>query len=95
MTATNKIASNEIFAIAQQYGLVDVYADAPGSRIGEYVGTVDGRAVSCVVYDRDPAADLRALRLAVGLPEAHPIPRQQDLFENVQAISVMEHFDAA
>lgn len=61
-------ASDEIFAIAQAYGLVDAYADAPGSRIGEYVGTVNGKSVSCVVYDRDPAADMRALRLAASLP---------------------------
>jgi hypothetical protein len=51
----NRPASAEISAIAEKFDLVDAYSDAPGSRIGEYVGIVNGVQVSCIVYDRDPA----------------------------------------
>lgn len=63
MSAVNNLsASKEIHRLAHEHGLVDVYADSPGSRFGEYVDR-NGRVV-CRVYDVDPAADLVVLRAA-------------------------------
>jgi hypothetical protein len=79
----NQQASAEIFTLAAKYGLADAYANAPGSRIGEYVGIINGSAVSCVVYDRDPSADLRALRAAIS-------SARKVLFKNGQVLSEVE-----
>lgn len=65
LKAPRVAASHEIHRLADQHGLTDLYADAPGARGGEYAGTVNGQAISCRVHDRDPEADLRALQAAI------------------------------
>lgn len=61
----NTAASVAIAEIADQYGLVDVYADSPGANRGEYVGKVNGVDICCSVFDVDPEADLHALQAAI------------------------------
>lgn len=79
MTEADRAAGEEIHRLATKYGLRDEYENAPGSRYGHYIGSVNGVAISCFVYDRDPAADLQALQLALGIPSAVQ-PEQLPLF---------------
>lgn len=65
MTEQDKKAGEEIYSLAQRYGLTDIYADAPGSRRGEYVGTINGKPFTCTVFDREPVADLAAMKSAI------------------------------
>jgi hypothetical protein len=97
MREADRIAGEEIHRLAKKYGLRDEYENAPGSRYGHYVGSVNGAAFSCFVYDRDPSADLRALRLALGIPpavqpEQLPLfaPLRKDVSENGQVLSEVE-----
>lgn len=60
-TQTDIDASNEIYRLAQLHGLEHVEL----ARECQYHGTVNGRAICVSVFDRNPAADLEALRSAL------------------------------
>lgn len=82
MTEADRAAGEEIYRLATKYGLRDKYEGAPGSRYGHYVGSVNGASISCFVYDRDPAADLRAVKAALGIASVAQ-PEQLPLFPSI------------
>lgn len=69
--ALDEAVGGEIYDLATLHGLTDIYADAHGSRRGEYVGTVNGKLFTCAVFDRDPVADLAAMKSAIETVETN------------------------
>lgn len=59
--ALDKAVGEEIFNLAQQHGL----SHTELARHCEYSGAVNGREIIVSVFDRDPIADLHALRSAL------------------------------
>lgn len=59
--ALDKAAGEEIFDLAQRHNLTNTEF----FRRGEYSGAVNGREILVSVFDRDPIADLHALRSAL------------------------------
>ena len=65
MTESDKKAGKEIYRLAKRYrlGHEEFY------RRCEYFGIVNGQSIRIAVFDRDPAADLQALRSAISVAE--------------------------
>jgi len=61
MANTDKKASRQIYRLAKIYGLEHVEL----ARECQYFGIVNGHEIRVSVFDRDPVADLAAIRSAI------------------------------
>lgn len=62
MTEEHKAAGEEIYRLATLHNLDHVEL---ARRECQYFGTVNGKEIRVSVFDRDPCADLAALRSAI------------------------------